>query len=61
MEYGIFNDEGLLEGGFYDPQQARYRMLTAYAEEGAHVAPVCPDHPDSGEQGSCEHCDGENE
>lgn len=61
MEYGIFNDEGLLEGGFYEQRTAEIQMLAAYAEEGAHVGLVCPDHPDSAEQGSCDVCDGEEE
>jgi hypothetical protein len=55
-EYGIFSDEGLLEGQFYDLWKAEERLLGYYhPDDGAYVAVICPDHPEQEELG-CEEC-----
>jgi len=54
-EYGIFNDEGLLEGQFYDIAKAEAKLASDYNEDDAYVAAVCPYH--SGEEaGHCQSC-----
>lgn len=40
MEYGIFNEESLLERGFYDRAKAVAVMARDYAEDDAHVGPM---------------------
>jgi hypothetical protein len=60
-EYGIFNDEGALEGGFYNRDTAVGVLETRYADDPqAYVAEACPDHPDHPRE-SCEECDSEDE
>lgn len=54
-EFGIFNDEGCIEGEFYSREDADRAMADRYAEDDAHVAEVCPDHRDQ-ERDHCEHC-----
>lgn len=55
-EYGVFNDEGLLEGGFWSETAALESLLNDYSEEDeATVHPVCPEHPDQIED-ECEEC-----
>jgi hypothetical protein len=55
VEYGIFDDEGLLEGDFWSEEEAQRRLDEAYTEDDAHVALVCPHHPEQ-EGVSCELC-----
>ena len=58
MEFGIFNDEGLLEGGFYSKEEADARMDQGYSEEeegDVYTAPVCHDHPEF-EKDNCDLC-----
>lgn len=58
-EYGIFNDEGLIESDFYSREAAQKALAAKYAEDRwAEVCEVCPDHGDY-RRGSCEECDGE--
>lgn len=54
-EYGIFSDEGLLEGGFITVEAAQKVATTTYAEDGVHVAEVCPEHEEQ-EREHCEEC-----
>lgn len=58
--YGIFNDEGLLEGDFLTAEDAERERVKTYSEDDAHVAVVCPDHEDQ-EYDSCESCDTEED
>ena len=60
MEYGIFNDEGLIEDGFIDPESAEEHARLHYAEDDVHVAAICHDHPDQ-EADNCEECNAEEE
>lgn len=58
-EYGVFNDEGLLEGGFWSEWSALQSLLNDYSEEeNAAVHLVCPEHPDQIED-ECEECEHE--
>ncbi|QIG58814.1 hypothetical protein SEA_DATBOI_150 [Gordonia phage DatBoi] len=42
-EYGIFNDEGMLEGGFWSEEEAWGNNAVRYADDpNAYVAEVCP-------------------
>jgi len=64
-EYGIFGDEGKLEGDFYSREEAERALADRYsAEDGEHVGECCHDHPDH-EAATCEECnaddDGEDE
>ena len=58
--YGIFDDEGLLEGDFSTREEAEHEMAVCYPEDDAHVALICPDHEDQ-EHGNCESCDTEED
>jgi len=55
-EFGIFDDSGLLEGGFYT-REAAMSAMSRYAEDGAHVGIICPEHEEQ-EQDYCEECNG---
>lgn len=60
MEFGIFNDEGLLEDGFFSEEEARNALHIETGgrydeDEHAHVAEICHDHPEN-ERDNCEDC-----
>lgn len=59
-EYGIFNEEGLLEGGFYSAEEAQTKWISTYRDDDAYVAECCHDHPDQ-ETDRCEECVGEDD
>lgn len=47
QEYGLFNDEGLVEGGFWSRDEAFDAMTSEYdPDDGLEVHEVCPDHPE---------------
>jgi hypothetical protein len=55
-EYGVFNDEGCLERGFYTEAAARAALERRYADEpGGYAAPLCPEH-DEQPNDRCEEC-----
>lgn len=54
-EWGIFNDEGMLEGGFVSQVEAQLVLERDYAEDDAHVAEECRDHAEH-EAETCEPC-----
>lgn len=54
-EYGIFDDSGLLEGDFGSREDAMSALNNRYADDGAHVGIVCPEHEEQ-EQDFCEEC-----
>jgi hypothetical protein len=58
-EFGIFNDEGLLESDFYSREAAEKRLAEEYAEEGAWVGVVCPTHREE-EAEHCSECEAED-
>jgi hypothetical protein len=60
VEFGIFTDEGIIEGGFYDRAKAEIVMERDYSEEDAHVAECCHDHPEN-EREYCEECEADDE
>lgn len=56
IEYGIFNDEGCIERGFWFVEHAQERAeLADYTEEGVTVRALCGDH-DEQPADSCEVC-----
>ncbi|MDE2101312.1 MAG: hypothetical protein KGL39_28960 [Patescibacteria group bacterium] len=56
-EYGLFSDEGLVEGDFPTVEEARQVMATFYSpEDNLRVAEVCPDHREE-ERDGCEKCE----
>lgn len=58
MEWGIFNDEGLLEGGFHTEDEAFVAAESDYSpDDGVYVAEVCP----SCREAEARHCDCEDE
>lgn len=60
-EFGIFSDEGLLEGGFCSNEEADRAIASRYSEEdGVHAGEICGDHPEH-EVSTCEECNSEDE
>ncbi len=56
IEYGIFNDEGLVEGQFYSEGEALEARVTRHSDDlWAEVHEVCPDHEEQPRDG-CEEC-----
>ena len=57
IEYGIFTDEGLIEGGFWSRSDAEDALVEhQHLDDEVWVAPLCPEH--EGEPaGYCEQCD----
>lgn len=57
IEYGIFNDEGLLEGGFYSVEAVERGMkYPEYLEEPfIYWDEICPDHEEQPQE-HCEEC-----
>jgi hypothetical protein len=61
IEFGVFNDEGLLEGQFYSRKAAEEALADLYAEDDeAEVAIVCPDHEEQRRE-HCEECNAEDD
>ena len=59
--YGLFNDEGLVEGGFATREEATKAALESYSpEDDLNVLECCPDHEDY-PRICCEACDSEAE
>jgi hypothetical protein len=60
-EYGLFSDEGMVEGQFYTPEEARAAITDRYdADDGLEIEEICPDHPGQPRCG-CEECDSEEQ
>jgi len=60
VEYGVFNDEGLIDSGFYslplaEARAARYR---AEGDRVAEVSAICEYHDDQAAE-HCEECNSE--
>lgn len=60
MEYGIFNDEGKIEGDYYSREEAEAACARYPEEEGAVVQECCPEHPEHARE-SCEECNADAE
>ncbi len=59
QEYGLFSDEGLVEGGFYSSEEADAAIEDRYSlEDELDVAPICASHRDY-RKSHCEKCDSE--
>lgn len=57
VEYGLFNDEGMVEGGFRSLEEAREAIWDRYDEDDElSVLEVCPDHEEQPMYG-CEECE----
>lgn len=54
-EYGIFSDEGLIEGGFCSRAEATAALAARYQPDDGDVRRCCHDHPEH-EADSCEEC-----
>ena len=54
-EWGIFSDEGLIEGEFYSKEDAEQAALKYDKEDEIYVSEICPYHRDN-ERNSCEKC-----
>ncbi len=60
-EYGLFSDEGLVEGDFPDEITAEIAIKERYSPEDCLVVlECCHDHPDQPRR-CCEECDAEEE
>jgi len=56
IELGLFNDEGLMEGGFYSAEEAAKARTERYSyEDELEILPICPDH-EGQPQMACEEC-----
>lgn len=55
-EYGIFDDSGCLESGFYSEDEAEEAIQKRYPDEEAlRIYEICPDHEDQARD-TCESC-----
>jgi hypothetical protein len=55
-EYGVFNDEGLVVGQFYDVDDAIcWALMHDGAANGFAIHEICPDHEDQARE-TCEAC-----
>ncbi len=60
-EYGLFNDEGLVEDGFRTEQEALDAIADRYSpEDELTVEKLCHEHPENADSG-CEDCYGSDE
>lgn len=60
-EFGVFSDEGKIDGGFYSFEEAQNALESLYAEEDdVHVGECCHDHPEH-EKDTCELCNAEED
>jgi len=60
-EFGIFSDEGLIEGDFWSKKAATAASLhDRFKGAEAFVAEICDDHPDQPKD-DCENCNSEDE
>jgi len=61
-EFGIFSNEGLIEGQFYSRDEAVEALSERYDEEGdgLKVLEICPEHEGQPKHG-CEECDSDSE
>ena len=60
-EFGLFNDEGCVEAGFYSVEEAAKASAECYSEEDElMIEEICPDHPEHAKH-SCELCNAEEE
>ena len=59
IEYGIFTDEGMIDGPFYSEHEAGQILIT-YLNSGemAVVKEICPEHQEQ-EKNTCEECNSE--
>jgi hypothetical protein len=59
-QFGIFNDEGKVEGDFYSFESAAAAVSERYTDEDeVHVAECCHDHPEH-EREACEECNADD-
>jgi len=54
-EYGIFNDEGLIENGFFSHNEACEAITAKYPGEDFYSARICHKHPEQVAE-DCEEC-----
>jgi len=58
-EYGIFNEDGCIEDGFFSQGEAEERAVSWRTfGEACTVHQLCPDHPEQPDN-ACEECGGE--
>ncbi|MBY0525567.1 MAG: hypothetical protein K2R98_19335 [Gemmataceae bacterium] len=60
IEYGLFSDEGLIEGNFYSLEEATEALAKSDPDDELQVFEICPEHPDQ-TRNHCEECDAEEE
>lgn len=61
MEYGIWNDDGQLESGFFSYAEAEEALASRYADEDdCYIAEVCTEHEDE-TAAHCPHCNYEDD
>ena len=60
-EYGLFNDEGCVEQGFYSLATAEKALAERYSpDDDLSISPMCEDHEGQPSVG-CEDCEGEED
>jgi hypothetical protein len=56
IEYGLFNDEGCMEAGFWSMEAANAAIIDRYDSEDELTArEVCPDHEEQ-PRDTCDEC-----
>jgi hypothetical protein len=56
-EYGLFNDEGCVEAGFYAIEEAEFAIRTKYSGgDELSILEVCREH-DGEPKSSCQNCE----
>ena len=59
-EWGLFSDEGLIEGDYYSKEDAEIAATYYDPDDNIEVLEVCSEHPDQ-PRIYCEECDAEEE
>lgn len=59
-EYGIFNDEGCVERGFWSAEEALRELKLMDPEDHGDVKELCPEHEEQARD-TCEECFAEDE
>jgi hypothetical protein len=55
IEYGLFNDEGCVEAGFYSKEEAERLSVLYDPEDELVIHEICPDHDEQAKD-TCEAC-----
>jgi hypothetical protein len=61
IDFGLFNDEGLVADGYHTAAEAeKARVTDFHPDDDLTVSEICNDHPDHANS-TCEECHAEDE